>query len=65
VNFDRAMARTLEVYNITVADAKSGSVPKDTLIPGTTAKGQLIVEPVKQGAASSATSSSTSAVAKQ
>ena len=28
VNFDRAMARTLEVYNITIADAKSGSVPE-------------------------------------
>jgi outer membrane protein len=64
VNFDRAMARTLEVNNITVADAKSGSVPKDTLIPGTSASGQLIVEPANQPAPSSAASSST-AVAKQ
>ena len=37
VNFDRAMARTLEVYNITIADAKSGHANKDTLIPGTSA----------------------------
>ena len=28
VNFDRAMARTLEVYNITIADAKSGHPPR-------------------------------------
>jgi outer membrane protein len=53
VNFDRAMARTLEVYNITIADAKSGTIQKDTLIPGTTATGQLIVEPTKQTAFSS------------
>ena len=48
VNFDRAMARTLEVYNITIADAKSGLPAKDTLIPGTSASGQLIGGPVKQ-----------------
>jgi outer membrane protein len=48
VNFDRAMARTLEVYNITIADAKSGKTSKDTMIPGTSATGQLIVEPSKQ-----------------
>jgi outer membrane protein len=54
VNFDRAMARTLEVNNITIADAKSGIVPKDTLIPGTSASGQLIVEPAKQSEPSSA-----------
>ena len=65
VNFDRAMARTLEVYNITIADAKSGKVPKDTLIPGTTVSGQLVVEPVKQAAPSSAAASAPSAVAKQ
>jgi outer membrane protein TolC len=47
VNFDRAMARTLEVYNITIADAKSGVPAKDTLIPGTSAKGQLYVDTVK------------------
>jgi len=46
VNFDRAMARTLEVYNISIADAKSGQPAKDTLIPGTSATGQLFVDPV-------------------
>lgn len=50
VNFDRAMARTLEVYNITIADAKSGVAPKDTLIPGTSLGGQLVVDPGKQPA---------------
>jgi len=48
VNFDRAMGRTLEVFNITIADAKSGKMPKDTLIPGTSASGQLFVDPVKR-----------------
>jgi outer membrane protein len=48
VNFDRAMARTLEVYNITIADAKSGQSSKDTLIPGTSVTGQLFVDPVKR-----------------
>ncbi len=48
VNFDRAMARTLEVYAITIADAKSGHPAKDTLIPGTSASGQLVVDPSKQ-----------------
>jgi len=28
VNFDRAMGRTLEVYNITIADAKSAICPR-------------------------------------
>jgi outer membrane protein len=42
VNFDRAMGRTLEVYSITIADAKSGHVPKDTLIPGTSVTGELV-----------------------
>lgn len=54
VNFDRAMARTLEVYNITIADAKSGHPVKDTLIPGTSASGQLYVDPVKQPSLNSA-----------
>jgi outer membrane protein len=53
VNFDRAMARTLEVYNITIADAKSGRPIKDTLIPGTSAGGQLFVDPMKRTSASS------------
>jgi outer membrane protein len=45
VNFDRAMGRTLEVFNISIADAKSGGIPKDTLIPGTSSSGQLIINP--------------------
>lgn len=48
VNFDRAMARTLEVYSITIADAKSGHPAKDTLIPGTSFTGQLFVDPIKR-----------------
>jgi outer membrane protein len=48
VNFDRAMARTLEVYNITIADAKAGKSAKDTLIPGTSSSGQLYVSPAKR-----------------
>ena len=48
VNFDRAMARTLDVYNISIADAKSGHATKDTLIPGTSDTGQLYVDSVKQ-----------------
>ena len=60
VNFDRAMGRTLEVYNITIADAKSGHTPKDTLIPGTSSSGQLFVDRVKQPATSSATPSGSS-----
>jgi outer membrane protein TolC len=51
VNFDRAMARTLEVYNITIADAKSGQTTRDTLIPGTSVSGQLIVDPAKKSGA--------------
>jgi outer membrane protein len=52
VNFDRAMARTLEVYNISIADAKTGQSAKDSLIPGTAVNGQLFVDPTKQSAAS-------------
>ena len=63
VNFDRAMARTLEVFNITIADAKTGNVPKDTLIPGTSASGQLIVDSVTQPAASTAPAANASSVA--
>jgi outer membrane protein len=48
VNFDRAMARTLEVNSITIADAKSGQPAKDTMIPGTSVTGQLFVDPVKR-----------------
>jgi len=60
VNFDRAMARTLEVYNITIADAKSGHPAKDTLIPGTSVTGQLFVDRVKPSAAAPATSTRSS-----
>jgi len=40
-NYERALGRTLEVNNVTVADASKGSVEKDTLIPGTL-KGQVV-----------------------
>lgn len=60
VNFDRAMGRTLEVYNITIADAKSGQTPKDTLIPGTSASGQLFVDRVKQPSSSPVSAKSSS-----
>jgi len=62
VNFDRAMARTLEVYNITISDAKSGHAAKDTMIPGTSATGQLFVDSVKQSGASAAASARPSGV---
>jgi outer membrane protein len=48
VNFDRAMGRTLETYNITISQTKSGTPVKDTLIPGTGVTGQLYVEPAKK-----------------
>ena len=51
VNFDRAMARTLEVYSISIADAKSGQRSKDVLIPGTSVTGQLFVDPIRQSGA--------------
>jgi outer membrane protein len=34
-NYERAVGRTLEVNRVTVADAESGQVNRDTLIPGT------------------------------
>ena len=34
-NYERALGRTLEVNHVTVADAKSGEVDRDSLIPGT------------------------------
>ncbi|MGA2483286.1 MAG: TolC family protein [Candidatus Acidiferrales bacterium] len=40
-NFERALARTLDVNHVTVADAKSGVPERDTLIPGTL-HGQVI-----------------------
>lgn len=33
--YERALARTLDVNRVTIADAKHGEVEKDTLIPGT------------------------------
>ncbi len=51
VNFERAMARTLDAHNITIANAQSGTVPHDTLIPGTTVTGELVGE--KSAAATS------------
>ncbi|MGB0036825.1 MAG: TolC family protein, partial [Candidatus Acidiferrales bacterium] len=35
VNFNQAMGRTLEVYHITVADARNGHIYRAPLIPGT------------------------------
>ena len=34
-SYERALGRTLEVNHVTIADALSGSVERDTLIPGT------------------------------
>ena len=34
-NYEKALGRTLEVNHVTIADAKSGEVDKETLIPGT------------------------------
>ena len=34
-NYERAVGRTLEVNQVTIADAKDGQVERDTLIPGT------------------------------
>jgi outer membrane protein TolC len=34
-NYERALGRTLEVNHVTIADAKTGEVERDTLIPGT------------------------------
>jgi outer membrane protein TolC len=34
-NYERAVGRTLEVNRVTIADAKTGDVERETLIPGT------------------------------
>jgi len=34
-NYERALGRTLEVNRVTIADAKSGEIERETLIPGT------------------------------
>jgi outer membrane protein len=40
-NYERALGRTLEVNNVTIAGAKKGIVDQDTLIPGTL-NGQVV-----------------------
>ena len=40
-NYERALGRTLEVNNVTIADARKGAVDQDTLIPGTL-NGQVV-----------------------
>jgi outer membrane protein len=40
-NYERALGRTLEVNNVTIAGAKKGEFEKDTLIPGTL-NGQVV-----------------------
>ena len=42
VAFDNVLARTLQVFSITIAESKSGNVSKDTLIPGTSVTGALV-----------------------
>ena len=34
-NYERALGRTLEVHRVTIADARTGEVERETLIPGT------------------------------
>ncbi len=34
-NYERALGRTLEVNHVTIADAKTGAIERETLIPGT------------------------------
>jgi len=57
VNLDSAMATTLETNHITIANAKMGIVPHETLIPGTSADGQILGYPLPAPPASSITSS--------
>src|SRR5215472_9277845 len=40
-NYERALGRTLEVNNVTIADAVKGAVEKASLIPGTI-NGQVV-----------------------
>jgi outer membrane protein TolC len=44
VNFDRALGRTFTANNIQVSDAGRGGAPRDTLIPGTRANGDLLMD---------------------
>jgi len=57
VNFDRAMGRTLEVYNITIADANR-PYAKGHTDPRHVCFGQLFVDRVKQPASSTASANS-------
>jgi hypothetical protein len=34
-SYERALGRTLEVNRVTIADAKTGEIERNTLIPGT------------------------------
>lgn len=48
VNFDRALGRVFTVNNIQIADAGRSGPPRDTLIPGTRANGDLLMDgPIK------------------
>ncbi len=40
-NYERALGRTLDVNNVTIAGIKNGTIEKDTLIPGTV-NGQVV-----------------------
>jgi outer membrane protein len=40
-NYDRALGRTLEINNVTIAGNQKGTIEKDTLIPGTL-NGQVV-----------------------
>ena len=35
IDYERALGRTLNVNRVSIADARSGAVERDTLIPGT------------------------------
>jgi outer membrane protein len=41
-SYERALGRTLEVNNVTIAGVKNGANSQDTLIPGTLANGQIV-----------------------
>ena len=43
VNLQRALATTLDVFHITLADAQTGTVQHPTNIPGTSTNGQLLL----------------------
>jgi outer membrane protein len=49
-NYERALGRTLDVNHVTIADAKSGEVDRDSLIPGTLHGKVVGTEDLFQGA---------------